>query len=161
MNIGYVEILFNSEEKQILINRVRSLLNQNDLYYSDVVQRIAGDVTKSLHLTLYFGLIDEDIDHSDLRNVLEKINIKEVKIKSIDLWNGYQDLYKILVLSIDDSDKLLAKYSNQFSKFPHEKEYEFKPHITLAYVKNTFVMPNTIVLPNKILVSDVRYRLLN
>lgn len=159
-NLGYISIIFNDETKKRFKKLTNAICTLDDYYYSDVVDYIKGDVTDKLHLTLFYGFIDEKVDKNKIEK--EVLNVKKyltyVNATNIALKYGYKNLYKILFVEIEKSKEL--KHANEiFKKFPYDKsvQLEFKPHLALAYVKPDFDLKGAFELDDKLDILDVRY----
>lgn len=151
-NYGYVEFFLDKEEIEFFKNIVKSIVPKDQLYFSDRVARISGDVSLKAHFTLFYGIEENELNNPLLKDYVLTVQISEVKIKNLALWKGYQNFYSILCIEIDDSDKTLFNFFQNMLKFGHSFELalrEFKPHITLAYVQNTFQLPKSYILPKQ------------
>lgn len=149
---GYVEFLLDKEEIDFFKSIVKNIVPKEQFYFSESVPRIAGDVSSKAHFTLFYGLETREINNPELKDLVLSVKVNEVKIKNLELWNGYQNLYRILCIEIDDSDKILFNFFQNLLKFSHSSELakrEFKPHITLAYVQNSFQLPESYILPKQ------------
>lgn len=149
---AYVELLFYENTKKYFKKVVREIVPNHELYYSDVISRICGDVTDKLHFTVFYGLDKSALKNRDLKELVKKIRIKELKMKKLVLFEGYQMLYKVLCVEVDEEDKNLFLLSRRILDFEHDTELEkreFKPHITLAYVRPEYVLPSDYTLEKK------------
>lgn len=141
---AYVEVIFYKNASRLFKKIVKDVVSKDQFYYSEVVSRIRGDVTDKIHFTLFYGLDETVLKNKELRELIKNIEIKELKLKKLVLFDGYQDLYKVLCVEIDDEDKSLLSLSKKMLNFEHDKELgkrDFKPHITLAYVQPDYVLP--------------------
>lgn len=156
--LGYVALTFNSEIK----DKLRNILSQNytsrDYYKSPVVSGINGDVIDDLHLTIFYGFNQPD-EHTAIRSYLNSIILQPIEVTGAKILSGYQDLYKVLVLEVDDRDQFLYSIheylKDNFSYDATVQHPDFLPHITLAYLVNdedNFDMTNlkNIFTPNSI-----------
>jgi 2'-5' RNA ligase len=103
---------------------------------------ISGIVTSSLHLTLAFGLTPEIERNSKFQSLMAKYDFSELRLGSLALHEGYRGLYQILWVEVEDVDGLLRKFYSDMHGFIISKQRKaFSPHITLAYVNRSFVLP--------------------
>ena len=138
---AYVECLLGNDVITELKDLVAKVVTDDNFYYSDVISRISGDVTAKAHLTLFYGLDESEMNNSELKDYIKNIEIAELQLNNFMLFDGYQNMYKVLCIEVDDSSQKLLAISRKLSQFKHEGDYEFKPHITLAYVKADYVLP--------------------
>lgn len=158
-DFGYIAAKFENKEIIAFQKLVKKICKQDGFYYSDVVDYIKGDVTEDLHLTIFYGLIDNKIDKVKLNRYIRGINPKTLKLEKCILVPGYKDLYQSLRIGVLDKDKNLQTISDSFKKFAYEKsvQLEFEPHLTLAYVKPDFKLSSSCVFPKKIKIKEIKY----
>lgn len=157
-NLGYIEVIFNEEDIQVFRNIVKELCDESNLYYSDVVHHIKGDVSLKLHLTLFYGLIDEKLDRRKIDEYIKEIKIQKLKLGKIFLKPGYLNLYQILMVEVLDEDGELSAISKRFKDFEHDISVkEFKPHLTLAYVNPEFNLTKQPDFPKEIEIKEIKY----
>ncbi len=142
-----VQATFDDELKKIFGDWVKSNIPSKFLYYSPEPRgkHIQGDITHDLHLTLYFGLPKTALHNEDLPKVIEEHIINSITLGDFELIDGYQSLYKIFTINVLDEDNRLKSLCEKISYFAWEDKYSkrFKPHLTLAYVTNEFVIPES------------------
>lgn len=157
---GYISIQFYKSDVDIFKNIIRNICGQNDFYYSDVIDYIQGDVTSNLHLTLFYGLLNKKDDVSKINNQIKKIGLKSVDLGKIFLMSGYKSLYQILCVEILDNNNKLKDFSEIFQQFNYEPSVQlpdFKPHLTLAYVKPNFQLGKIVKYFNSIKIKEIKY----
>jgi len=107
-----------------------SIVKPEDLY-------VEGDdygYEKEPHVTVIYGLHDEDIDRGELYDHLKNIWSIRVTINQISIFETDEyDVVKFDVPLVKD----LKAYRQFFEKFyPNTQTYdEYHPHMTIAYVK--------------------------
>lgn len=141
---AYVQLSFSDETKSYFHDVVNSLVKPEELYYSSVIQYIHGDVTKNLHMTLFFGLDLAQTDNPDLLELLESVELRELEVTGLALTKGYQNLYKVLKAQIDDSQGYWENVADRIKSFRYDQKSShntFEPHITLSYVQPTYILP--------------------
>lgn len=86
------------------------------------------------HVTVIFGIHEDEIDDETIKQVI-KANMKPItaRVEDVDVFEG--DEYDVVKYNIPISDEL-QEYRDTFMKFPNTQSFpDFKPHMTLAYVK--------------------------
>lgn len=145
----YAAIKFKKDEISYWLDFVNKRIGKEYFYKSKVIKSINGDVTNKLHLTLLYGFNDPS-EYVQIRKYLNSIKINSVSINKPALFNGFNELYKILVLEVDDSgNKLIhtrVDLMGRFSYEPSVQHYKFKPHVTLAYVDTNFELDESFTL---------------
>ena len=104
----------------------------NNKLYIDPKDASYGRI-KDIHITVLYGIENENIPE-ELRNIVQKYLPLEIKT---GLMNKFEsDEYDVILVEVEVSDKL-KKMRNEIEKeIPNQNEYrEYKPHITVAYVK--------------------------
>jgi len=89
---------------------------------------------KDPHITVLFGIHEDQVDSETIKEVI-KHNMKPVTvdIDEVDFFPGEE--YDVVKYNVPVTDELL-KYRELFSKFPNTQTFpEYKPHMTIAYVK--------------------------
>jgi len=157
IDYAFAEITFSKEIKDCFSKIVKDIVPEKALYYSPVIERIKGDMTNTLHCTLFYGLNPNLINDSSLNNLLIEANIEVVKLGKLFFIDGYQGLYKVLCIEVIDYDKSLSILSEKIYQFAKNVKYEFKPHLTLAYVTSDYKFPEDLTeIRKEIKVSKVK-----
>jgi|SRR3989344_3674478 len=158
---GYIAVNIKDNEIKRLINWVKKVVQEKDLVYSEINgKKEGGNVIGDAHLTLFFGLKDSIIDKKEIEKILKKLNIKHLEITGVNSFPVKEIKAKILYFSIKDTHKKLEKNNNIFLNLPHYKkdQHTFTPHITIAYVKDTFDEKKmSFNLEKKLLVKNIEY----
>ena len=87
------------------------------------------------HCTILYGIHEDEVDPEVITNVIESnLYPIEVPITNIDIFE--QDDYDVVKYNIDVNEDL-QKFRDIFEKnFPNTQTFpDFKPHMTIAYVK--------------------------
>lgn len=160
MKTAYIKANFAKAAIDNFTILVEGKLDKTFLYKSPVINYINGIVTENLHLTLFFGLKPLEVSNPELFDFIEESNISEISLGEIATFEGYKGLYKVLVMKVIDLDGNLNQfYNNVQDRFEVDKEVmnsSFKPHLTLAYVKNEFELKNfEIHLPKSLRVNSI------
>ena len=108
---------------------VSSNVKKEDLYIKD------NDYgyEKEPHITILYGIHDEEISNEELYSTLEKLRPIEVTISNISIFECDEyDVVKFDVPLIEE----LKEYRYYFEKFyPNTQTYDtYNPHMTIAYV---------------------------
>ncbi len=149
---AYVELMFYKNATKQFKKIVRDVVSKEQFYYSDQISRISGDVTDKIHFTLFYGLNASVMNNEELKKLLKRIEVKKLDLGKLVLLEGYQGMYKVLCVEVNDEDKTLHNLSKKMLDFEHDEELgkrEFKAHITLAYVQPNYELPKQYVLDKK------------
>ncbi len=149
---AFVELKFSREIIEMFDNFLKKIIPEDMLYYSPVVEHIRGNMSKTLHCTIFFGLNEDAVKNTELKDILNNNKIDKIQLGELSYINGYENLYKVLVANVLDQDKELITLHNKIEDFALKessdfKTREFKPHLTLAYVKNEYELPKDVSLP--------------
>lgn len=162
---AFVEIVFSAQDKQYFKNLVNKLVKKESLYDSPIAEHIRGDMTDTLHCTLFFGLQPEAIHDSELLSLLQNSGLEKISLGDFFFFEGYENLYRVLCLEVKDEDHKLLELSKKiegFVKGKEIKEKEFKPHLTLAYVNKEYKLPGNLEEIRKELdIEDIKVSLLS
>lgn len=156
--VAYVELTLPEVTKEYLKSILGQIVNEDQFYASPVIPHINGDVTSRAHLTFFYGLEPEQVENQELKELLGSWTSREIHLGDFMIMNGYQGLYRILSIKVLDDDRSLNAFVNKIRKFSNRpNSYEFKPHITLAYVSADYSLPITQpVLKESILGEELR-----
>lgn len=110
---------------------ITSLVDEDDLYLGD------GDSTYGVqdrpHVTLLYGL-HKEVTLDDVKKCFNGIGEIVLNVKGISLFEN--DKFDVVKFDVE-KDKTLETIYNRLSKLPNSNEYsDYKPHITIAYVKS-------------------------
>lgn len=86
------------------------------------------------HVTVVYGFHEDEIDEETIGSVVKQ-NMKPitVPVDEVDIFEG--DEYDVVKYNIPVT-KELQEYRDLFMKFPNTQSFpEYKPHMTIAYVK--------------------------
>lgn len=156
---GYVSASFPERDVDLFQGVVRETCKEGDFYRSDVIEYINGDVSSDLHLTIFYGLINDKVNRLDLEKHIQGIELKKLNLGKLILMQRHKDLYQILAVEVLDKDKSLEAIANSFTRFPYEESVQlgFMPHLTLAYVRPEFKLVISPDFPKEIVVKGIRY----
>jgi 2'-5' RNA ligase len=157
--LGYVALTFGNDTKQKLNNFLHTVYSKSDFYRSPVIPSINGDVTYDLHMTIFYGFNNTG-EFEDIRQYIDKIELPDIEVGGIKFLSGYQNLYKILVLSVldvsNELENLHKELKNRFSFSKKVQHSEFLPHITLAYLEKGAVESNIREAFNKVFLNRLK-----
>jgi 2'-5' RNA ligase len=109
----------------------KTIVDEKDVY--DTKDNEYGYETEP-HITLVYGIHDDDIDRSEMFEKIKELEPVTVEIEEIGVFEI--DDYDVVKMNVPVT-KQLKKYRKMFEDgFPNTQKFKtFKPHITLAYVK--------------------------
>jgi len=122
---------------------------------------------KALHCSVLFGLNEDVVSNRELESLLKEHRIDKIKLGELSYINGYENICKVLTIVVLDSDNKLNTLHNSIEDFVLKENSdfqvrEFKPHLTLAYVKNEYELPKDFSLPLDIIeVAETKISLLS
>lgn len=158
---GYVATTFAGEDIESFQDLAKRIAQREDLYYSNTVDYIQGDVSSKLHLTLFYGLLDEKIDRDEMNTYLASIDVPQaLTLGGLTVKDEYKGYCQILWVDVLDKDGKLREISESFRRFPYEESVQlgFVPHLTLAYVRNGYQLPGEIPdYPKEIKTERIKY----
>lgn len=163
--LGYFQVVFVEKDKQLISKIANKIFAKNDFYTSE--EYTSGDVTNDLHMTLFYGIKNEKLDIKNVTKYLSTLKLSRIKLGEIKFFNGYKNQYKVAHIEVIDLTNQLTKLASSFKMFPYDETVQFdkyRPHITLAYVKNSFDTDKfyqnrlpKISLPTELVVKRIEY----
>jgi len=157
---GYVATAFSGKSIEPFQQLTKRLCGEKDFYASDTVGYVNGDVSSGLHMTLFYGLIDENIDKDKFNDYIKGIQLPTLELGKLVLRQEYNKFCQILWVQVLDQHHVLERISEGFKQFEYEKSVQlgFVPHLTLAYVKNEYTLEDIIPeYPHEIEVEELKY----
>jgi 2'-5' RNA ligase len=111
---------------------ITSSIAEEDLYTDEGKPGIQDNP----HVTVLYGL-HEEVSLDQVKSVFENINERiDIKIEGIGVFEN--ENFDVVKFNVVPSETLLD-LNSKLSEFPNSNEYpEYKPHITIAYVKKGF-----------------------
>lgn len=136
---GYVALTFTEDAKQKIVEWSKQF---DKSFFSAVVdgKTEGGNVTDKLHLTLFYGFDEAQLDKSGFVKYLDALDIKSLSIEGIGTFPVPQYGAKVLFLRVKD-DGVLNDIHEKLKTYPHFDEYQkhgFTLHITIGFVRDTF-----------------------
>ena len=109
---------------------ITSTINQEDIY------EVEGEnygIQSNPHVTILYGL-HKEVSLDQIKSVFEDIDVSiDIKIEGIGVFEN--ENFDVVKFNVVPSETLLD-LNSKLSEFPNSNEYpEYKPHITIAYVK--------------------------
>ncbi len=157
---GYIAATFSDKDKEPFQRLTEELCKEGDFYRSESVDYINGDVSSDLHLTIFYGLVDEIVDKDKLKAHVENLHLDKLKLGDLFLRQAPEGNYQILWVMVADEDNKLKDAAECSRDFEHEDsvQLEFMPHLTLAYVRPEYTLLETFPeYPREMQVDGIRY----
>jgi hypothetical protein len=89
--------------------------------------------------------------------MINELKIDEIKLGNLFLLNGFERLYKILCLEVIDESGILSDFSAKIGVMSGYR-YDFRPHLTLSYVKNDYILSQNVNYKKTLDVSSVVFK---
>lgn len=109
---------------------VRRVVKEEDIYESQ------GDdygYEDDAHLTVLFGIHDDEVKHEQIFDVIRNIPELRIGIQEIGIFEN--DEYDVVKLNVP-RQKYLLDLHERFKEFPHTLTFkDYNPHMTIAYVQ--------------------------
>ena len=158
INYGYISATFPEETVQYFRKVTSLICKTDDFYVSKEVGYINGDVSGSLHMTLFYGL-SSNVDGDEVSRIASSLNIDTLVLGSVALRTNRNWPYKLLWIPILDVNGELKAAAELFKRFPHESsvQLDFFPHLSLAYVKQDFELTIVPVIPQTLKIKEFLY----
>ncbi|MFA5652314.1 MAG: 2'-5' RNA ligase family protein [Candidatus Paceibacterota bacterium] len=157
MKIGYVTAEFSEEFKKS-IREWSLVIPKEEIVSVEINGKMeGGNVTNDLHLTLFYGFDDEKINKKELLKFLGEKALRELRIEGLRTFSVPQYKCNILYLKIDGKN-MLEKIHDSLKKFPYFEKFQnnkFIPHLTIAYIKDSFDI-SLLKLPQKMNKVDIK-----
>jgi len=110
---------------------VTNLIDEKDLYTEEEGYGLEDEP----HVTILYGFHDDEVKLNDIKEAIDKVITKPVEIKLTNISCFENDKYD--VVKFDVESPVLHKANEVAKEFPHTSDYpDYKPHVTIAYVKS-------------------------
>ena len=160
--VGLVKLNFFESEKIKIESHIRGLINEEDFAYQENGEKYKGGIViDRMHVTLFYGLDGEKFNKNNLNNIkipdfVEVNKFKMFYFKDCDC--------NALVLIVNDEKKELQKIHDKLSILDiledEIHDFNFVPHITIAYVDKNFKINNDKFFINKRLkVKNIEFKI--
>jgi len=126
------------------------------LYYSPTLPYCQG-IPEEAHITLLYGLLKPGPEMKDaVDEVLKGWRAKDPRGYMLDVFqSSNNEPYACIVLRIEDSPNLTEAHA-RLSMLPHiDTFWEFKPHLTLAYVHQEYAQRTVLNIQRKLNAKDI------
>lgn len=85
------------------------------------------------HITVLYGIHHEKVDIKEIFETIQHMHPVSTKVYEIDIFENPE--YDVVIYKVPVTNDL-KEYREMFMSFPNTQTYdEYKPHMTLAYVK--------------------------
>lgn len=122
---------------------VSDVIKEEDLYYADPTEAkwVQGIVSEDVpHVTILYGLMRSAKELQwHIAQLLEGFELVSVTIERVGFFHSNQPRlnYKAIIAELEVDDKL-REANGRLGMLPHMNTFSsYKPHITLAYVKDS------------------------
>lgn len=138
-NLGYVALDLSESSKQMLSDIVSQKIPEKDYFQSfdPGYTYINGNVSLKAHLTICYGIKNQDLEE---RFKVAKLKLswqQSIKIKDMQINLGYERKYYVII-AIPEIDQEIFSFDSwirQKNEVTPETS-PFDPHIALCYIKN-------------------------
>lgn len=116
---------------------ISDIIKDEDYYYSEEKKYVNGNVSEDVpHMTLLYGLMRSGPElRPHVEMVLQDWRLPKIKISHVGFFYGHDSEYITLVAHIEVTDELKSGNA-RLRLLPHIDTFdEYRPHVTLAYVK--------------------------
>lgn len=143
---------------------LHSLIDEADVYTEEDDESYG--LEKNPHVTLLYGLHDNEIDPEEVKGICTKHKYPELKLHNVSAFKN--DKYDVLKFDVD-SEKL-HQVNKELTSLPYTTDYpDYHPHSTIGYLKpgtadkyiQKFKGKEYTVNPNKIVYSRANGETLN
>lgn len=111
-------------------NSILDIIDKKDLYNGeDGNEESKYGLEKEPHITLLYG-IHSNVPDEDVEAITTKIVSPKLSIKTASKF----DSPECDVLKFDISSSVLSDINKKLSELPNTNEYEYHPHMTIAYL---------------------------
>lgn len=111
-------------------NEITDMISKEDLYIKEDDDTYG--IQKKPHVTLLYGL-HSNVKPEDIEPLIKDIKGLTIKVNGIDIFEN--DDFDVVKFNVINNSKLNETFK-KLSKLPNSNTFsEYKPHITIAYVK--------------------------
>lgn len=112
-------------------DEITSSINEDDIYLESEDGEPHG-ISKNPHCTILYGLHD-NVSFDMVKSAFDGTDALEIEITGIGVFENKE--YDVVKFNIVPNTSL-SNLNKKLSEFPNSNEYpDFKPHITICYVK--------------------------
>ena len=134
-NSGTIQTGDVPEEVQTIIGEIQKSIPKEKLYYDrDIEGQIENGLMLWHHITLLWGIEDNEEVKNKVKDICQKYKGLEVTLSDIGYWDDEKKNYTIVYWTVVSED--LNKLHEELKKgIPNKDTQEFRPHITIGYLK--------------------------
>jgi hypothetical protein len=112
-------------------SKITDLISKEDIY-----DEPSYGLETEPHVTLLFGLHDDEVNIDDLKKVVRKYANKPITVQAVGLSTFQNEHAPYDVVKLDIKGDALNKINKALKKHPHTSSFpDYHPHMTIAYVK--------------------------
>ena len=112
-------------------NNVTGVIAEEDVYTEPTY-----GLEHEPHITLLFGLHDNEVNVDDLKKAVRKFANKPITVQAIGLSTFQNENSPYDVVKFDIESDVLHKINKELKNYPHTSTFpDYHPHMTVAYVK--------------------------
>lgn len=147
-NHEYGCVMLYPTDKITLLNDIQDTIPEDELYLGTDEDTGYGLETKP-HVTILYG-IHTDVKDNEVKTLIDDFNSINITIDEISMFEN--DKYDVIKFGI--SNESLSKYNKKLLTLPHTNDFpDYKPHITIGYLKPGFGKKYVRVLTDKEIIN--------
>ena len=104
------------------------MIDPEDVYNEDDL-----GIEENPHVTILFGLHTDTVDPKEMVSKMGEINKIPMKIVGLSSFEDTNRPYDVVKFDVESDE--LRNLNQKVKEYPHTNEFDYNPHLTVAYVK--------------------------